>query len=355
MAHETKNTFGNYYHPPGTSPGTYVQRGSGQPTRLKLFEYHHEQFSEMDEPSLAVCASVLHNSMTDWLDVSEADDPKAIVELGETFGLHPLAMEDILNSGQHPKIECQNKNIFMILNLPARADDGEISFEQVSLFMGDGHLLSFSSGDGTAFEPVRARLRAGSGRIRKYGESYLLYALVDVVVDSAFPVLGRLGELIEDLEDKMLHAPDKDLLTQLHEYKREMVLMRRALGSQREVMAKLLSHNREWGDPELTPYFSDCYDHSVHVYGMIETYREMLNGLLDVYLSSSSHQINEVMRLLAIISTIFIPLTFIVGVYGMNFQYIPELAWKFGYFGVWGLMITLVVTLIIIFRRAKWL
>jgi magnesium transporter len=202
---------------------------------------------------------------------------------------------------------------------------------------------------------VRERLRQGFGRIRSRGVEYLLYTLVDVVIDSGFPLLEDLGEQIEDLEERVLENPDKRILNTLHQLKRDLLLLRRALWPQREVISRLIQHDGELVDETLRPYFSDCYDHAVQIIDLIETYREMLSGMLDIYLSSLSNRMNDIMRVLTVIATIFIPLTFIVGVYGMNFTHMPELHWQYGYFGVWGIMIALAIGMLIAFKRRKWL
>ncbi|MEN9423105.1 MAG: magnesium/cobalt transporter CorA [Pseudomonadota bacterium] len=347
-------TFGKRYHPPGTPPGTLSRHGTGGVTRIRLFEYDDKQFTETPAPTPAQCQKAAHNTQADWLDVTGVHDPTAINALGETFGLHPLALEDILNSGQRPKVDFHGQYTFLILNLPHLVDD-EITLEQVSLFVGDGHLLSFCSGDGTAFEPIRARLRQGFGRIRTRGVNYLLYTLMDVVIDCAFPVLEELGERIETLEEQVLENPDQAMLNTLHQLKRDLLLLRRALWPQREVISRLIQHDGELVNAEMRPYFGDCYDHAVQVIDLIETYREMLSGMLDIYLSSVSNRMNDIMRVLTIVGTIFIPLTFIVGVYGMNFEHMPELTWHNGYFGVWGIMIALAVAMLAAFKWRKWL
>jgi magnesium transporter len=347
-------TFGKRYHPPGTPPGTLSRHGTGGETCIRLIEYSAEQFNEILSPSVAQCQAALGNTLVDWLDITGAYDPSTINQLGEIFGLHPLALEDILNSGQRPKIDFHEQYAFLILNLP-HFDGNKIHLEQISLFVGDGHLLSFCSGTGAAFEPVRERLRQGFGRIRTREISYLLYTLVDVVIDSAYPLLEDLGEQIEELEEQVLEKPDKRILNTLHELKRDLLLLRRALWPQREVINRLIQHDAELVDATMRPYFSDCYDHAVQVIDLIETYREMLSGMLDIYLSSVSNRMNDIMRVLTIVGTIFIPLTFIVGVYGMNFENMPELKWKNGYYGVWGIMIVLAIGMLAAFKWRKWL
>lgn len=347
-------TFGKRYHPPGTPPGTLSRHQKGDTTRICLREYDAENHTETLSPAVEQYSAALHNDLTDWLDVTGVNDPASIRELGGAFGLHPLALEDVLNSGQRPKIDFHEKHAFLILYLPHLSGE-EIILEQVSLFVGEGYLLSFCSGDGTALEPVRERLRQGSGRLRSLGVNYLLYALVDVIIDSAFPLLEDLGEQIEDLEDQVLENPDKTTLPTLHQLKRDLLLLRRALWPQREVISRLLQHDGELVDADIRPYFSDCYDHVVQIIDLIETYREMLSGMLDIYLSSLSNRMNDIMRLLTVIATIFIPLTFIVGVYGMNFDNMPELHWHNGYFLVWGIMLVLAVVMLIAFKWRKWL
>ncbi|QQZ28151.1 magnesium/cobalt transporter CorA [Thiothrix subterranea] len=347
-------TFGKRYHPPGTPPGTLTRHSTSDTTHIRLFEYDAENFSETPSPTAQQCQHAQQNTLVDWLDVTGVNDPIAIRELGETFGLHPLALEDILNSGQRPKIDFHEQHAFLILNLPHLIED-DIVLEQVSLFVGNGHLLSFCSGDGAAFEPIRQRLRQGFGRIRTRGVDYLLYALVDVVIDSAFPLLEDIGEQIEELEDRVLENPDKAILHTLHQLKRDLLLLRRALWPQREVISRLIQHDAELVNTTMRPYFSDCYDHAVQIIDLIETYREMLSGMLDIYLSSLSNRMNDIMRVLTVVGTIFIPLTFIVGVYGMNFRVMPELEWEYGYFVIWGIMLALAIGMLAAFKWRKWL
>ncbi|UJS26212.1 magnesium/cobalt transporter CorA [Thiothrix winogradskyi] len=347
-------TFGKRYHPPGTPPGTLTRHSTSDTTHIRLFEYDGENFSETSSPTAQQCQHAQQNTLVDWLDVTGVNDPIAIRELGETFGLHPLALEDILNSGQRPKIDFHEQHAVLILNLPHLIED-DIVLEQVSLFIGNGHLLSFCSGDGAAFEPVRQRLRQGFGRMRTRGVEYLLYTLVDVVIDSAFPLLEDIGEQIEALEDRVLEKPDKAILHTLHQLKRDLLLLRRALWPQREVISRLIQHDAELVNATMRPYFSDCYDHAVQIIDLIETYREMLNGMLDIYLSSLSNRMNDIMRVLTVVGTIFIPLTFIVGVYGMNFRVMPELEWEYGYFIIWGIMLALAIGMLAAFKWRKWL
>lgn len=350
--------FRKHYHPPGTPPGTLSAHTQSE-AEVRLFQYNSQEFKETLNPNLGQCHASLNSSLIEWLDVVGSCDPELISEIGATFGLHPLTMEDILNGGQSSKIDFHKTHTFMIFNLPSFVGN-DIELEQVSLFIGETHLLSFCSGKGTAFEPLRLALRQGLVQMRDRSINYLLYTLIDVTIDSAFPLLETLSERVEGLEEQVLENPSKTILSIIHKLKSKLLLLRRALWPQREVLSRLLHHSSVVDD-ELRPYFSDCYDHSVQILDLIETYREMLSGMIDIYLSSLSNRMNSIMRILTIISTIFIPLSFIVGVYGMNFNNpnspwsMPELHWYYGYPLIWGVMLALAIAMIIMIKRLKWL
>lgn len=346
--------FNKHYHPPGTPPGTLMQHNPQGDTFIRLIEYSEGSFTEINEPTLEHYKAALNNNLNDWLDITGAYSPQLLSKVGEIFGLHPLALEDVLNSGQRPKVDFHEKHVFIVLSLPYWSN-ACIKVEQVSLFVGEHYVISFCSGTGEALEPVRQRLRQHIGRLRSRSIAYLVYTLVDVVIDSAFPLLETVGEQIEVLEDQILSRANQKDLNTLHDLKRELLLLRRHLWPQREVVSRLLQHDGELINENLRPYFSDCYDHAVQIIDLIETYREMLGGMLDIYLSSLSNRMNDIMRILTIISTIFIPLTFLVGVYGMNFSNMPELHWHYGYFILWGVMLSIAVGLLILFRWKKWL
>jgi len=282
-------------------------------------------------------------------------------QLGKLFGLHPLALEDVINSGQRPKMDSYEEQLFVVMTHPLiSADRTDVKLAQLSLFVGHNYVISFHPGADDPFEPVRQRLRNLVGRIRGRGADYLLYALLDMVIDEGYPVLEWLGEDIEKLEEELLDAPTNSGLHRLHHLKRTMLILRRMLWPQREVLNSLVRDESEFILDENKPYYRDCYDHTIQIMDLIETYRDMVTGLLDVYLSSVSYRLNEVMRVLTIIATIFIPLTFIVGVYGMNFANdqspwaMPELHWYFGYPLVWLVMIGIVAGMMIYFKRKKW-
>ncbi|MCW8828467.1 MAG: magnesium/cobalt transporter CorA, partial [Gammaproteobacteria bacterium] len=279
--------------------------------------------------------------------------------LGQLFGLHPLALEDVINTGQRPKADSYGEQLFVVMNLPTVNEQGRIETEQVSLFLGEGFLISFHRGDSRPFEPVVQRLRKHSGKIRERKADYLLYALLDVTIDRGFPVLEFYSEYIEDLEDELLENPGKETLSRIHQLKRELLMLRRMLWPQREVINNLIREEQPQIRAETQPYLRDCYDHTIQIIDLIEVYREMTSSMMDVYLSSVSNRMNEVMKVLTVIATTFIPLTFIVGVYGMNFSgdspwAMPELNWYYGYPLVWLVMILVTGGMIIYFKRRNW-
>lgn len=279
-------------------------------------------------------------------------------QIGEDFGLHPLALEDVSNTGQRPKYESYDDELFIIMSLPV-FHNSHISIEQISLFCGENYVISFHAGSSDPFEPVRKRLRTQSGKIRSRKSDYLLYALLDVILDQGFPMLEEFGLQIETLEDAVMSVPDKTTLAAIHVIKREMLLIRRMVWPHREIINGLVRDEHSLLQDETRLYLRDCYDHTVQVIDLLETYRDMTAGLMDVYLSSLSNRLNEVMRVLTIIATIFIPLTFIAGIYGMNFKgespwAMPELSWYYGYPVVLLVMLVVTLAMLAIFRRNRW-
>lgn len=352
--------FDKQYHPPGTAPGTLTERNNDEhDCTVRQWYFNAAEVQETAVQNLELNAQPNAQSVTvkdkiSWLDVSGSNDPLEVQQLGQHNNIHPLALEDLLNRGQRPKIDYLDNYVFIILSLP-RLVDNEITIEQIGLFADQNKVISFCQGDGKIFDPVRARLRQRTGRVRQSGASYLLYVLIDTVVDAAFPVLETLSDKIDSLEEAILVAPKKSQLHTLHVLKRDLLLLRKTLWPQREVLNRLLRDDSELIDNQHHLYFSDCYDHVIQVIELIETYREMLNGLLDLYLSSLNNRMNDIMRVLTIIATIFIPLTFLVGVYGMNFKHMPELSWPFGYPLLWGIMLVLVGVMLWLFKRNHWL
>lgn len=353
--------FTKRYHPPGTSPGTLSEHDAEvmTPLQIGLVDYTPHSFSEHLIENPSDCAPWLEKDSITWIHVQGQVDPDTLRELGTLFGLHPLALEDVINTGQRPKADSYDDQLFVTMNLPTLDIDGELCVEQVSLFLADRLLISFHHGISHPFLPVISRLRKHSGRIRERGVDYLLYALLDVIIDKGFPMLETMGEVIEDLEEELLDSPNKRTLARIHQVRRDLLLLRRNLWPQREVMSNLSREGHEQIQHATHPYMRDCYDHTIQILDLIESYREMAASMLDVYLTSLSHKLNEVMKVLTVIATIFIPLTFIVGVYGMNFSgdspwAMPELEWDYGYPILWLIMLGIAGGMIYAFKRRGW-
>lgn len=355
--------FTKRYHPPGTSPGTltHTRKKRGVPLTIKLIDYTAEDFTELVLDSPQECQAFLDRTSVTWIHVQGDAEPDTMRQLGKLFGLHQLALEDVINSPQRPKIDTYDEHVFVTMAHPVvDTHDKRIRLEQVSFFLGSGFVVSFHPGKHDPFEPVRQRLRNHSGRIRQRSTDYLLYALLDVVIDEGFPVLEWLGDEIEEMEVELLDSPTHATLHWLHRQKRELLLLRRMLWPQREVLNTLVRDDTPFINDTTHVYFRDCYDHTIQIMDLLETYRDTVTGLLDVYLSSASYRLNEIMRVLTIIATIFIPLTFLVGVYGMNFinpdspWAMPELRWYYGYPMLWIVMIGITITMLVYFRRRKW-
>ena len=355
--------FPKRYHPPGTSPGTLSQGESvkGAPLKIFLTDYTDSEFTELVLVEPEESRSFLERDTVTWIHVQGDATPDTLRQLGKLFGLHHLALEDVINTGQRPKVDDYKGQLFLVMAHPViETDSKDLQMQQLSIFLGQNFLVSFHPGPNDPFEPIRQRLRDHAGRIRERGADYLLYALIDLVIDEGFPLLELLGDEIEQLEEQLLDSPTRDSLHQLHHLKRTMLIVRRMLWPQREVLNNLVRDDSGIIAEENHAYYRDCYDHTIQIMDLVETYRDMVTGLLDIYLSSVSYRLNEIMRVLTIIATIFIPLTFIVGLYGMNFANpdspwaMPELRWYYGYPLVLLLMIGILVGMLAFFRRKKW-
>ena len=291
-----------------------------------------------------------------WINIDGIHDAALVERLGSYFGLHPLILEDIMNTSQRPKMEDLGDAIYVVLKMIEYGADGpDVATEQMSVVFGKNFVLTFQERPGDTFDPVRERIRKGKGRIRKMGPDYLAYALIDSVVDDYFIVLERMGEQIEQLEDELISDPKKATLNEIHQLKRQMILLRKSVWPLRELISRLERAESPIIQKTTGIFLRDVYDHAIQIIDNIETFRDMLSGMLDMYLSSVSNRMNEVMKFLTIIGTIFIPLTFLAGVYGMNFKFMPELEWRWGYYLIWGIMIAAGVSLILYFRKKKWL
>jgi magnesium transporter len=354
--------FTKQYHPPGTPPGTLTERQVTQAGELKisLIDYSPGELIEKQLASAKESQPFLKAPSVTWIHIQGQPAPQNLQELARIFELHPLALEDVLNTGQRPKVESYDSQLFVIASLPVMRDD-KVLTEQISIFANKDYIISFHQGVSDPFELIRKRLRIQAGKIRSRGTDYLLYCLLDIIIDEGFPVLESFGEVVEILEEELLQAPGKETLRKLHEVKRELLFLRRMLWPQRDLLNKLIRDEDEFLNEETLFYLRDCYDHTVHIMDLLDTYREMSTSMMDVYLTSISYRLNDVMRVLTIIATIFIPLTFIVGVYGMNFSTnssspwaMPELNWYYGYPLLWLIMVIVAGGMILFFRRKGW-
>lgn len=291
-----------------------------------------------------------------WINVIGAVDVEAIRVLGKHYGLHPLVLEDTLNTYQRPKYEDYGDYLEIVLKM-SRWDEssGEVGLQQVSLILGGGFVITFQEHRGDAFEAVRGRIRGGQGRIRQMGADYLFYSLLDAVVDGRFAMLEHRGNVIESLEEQVVSRPDPGTLRRLHHIRREGMLIRKAIWPLREVVAEMRRGESALVTSEMRPYLSDLYDHTLQIIETMETLRDVLAAMLETYLSVVNNRMNEVMKMLMVVATIFIPLTFIAGLYGMNFDHMPELRWPWAYPAVLATMAGIVVGMIVYFKRKKWL
>jgi len=343
----------------GASPGTLVHVGEARQEliTINLIDYDASQLSEELLPFGAVgrCCKLKASPTVSWINVNGVHEIGHIETLGSCFNLHPLVLEDILNTDHRPKLEDYDDYLFLVLKMLFYDRESGIRTEQVSLVLGPGYVLSFQEQVGDVFDGVRERLRGGKGRIRKQGADYLAYALMDAVVDSYFSILETIGDELEEMEQELVIDPTPQTLNRIHHFKREMILLRKSVWPLREMIAALQRGESELIGETTAIYLRDIYDHTIQVVDTVETFRDIIAGMLDLYLSSISNRMNEVMKVLTIIATIFIPLTFLAGIYGMNFEYMPELKWRWGYFALWGVMLLVGAGLLVFFRRKKWL
>lgn len=344
--------------PPGSPPGTLVPDPRALRPKIRVICYDAAALEERQVSDLKEIGPLIARWPVTWVNVDGLGGLDVIRGLGEVFGLHGLALEDVVNVHQRPKVETYADHIFIVTRMAT--GDGRIDTEQVAMFLGENYLLTFQERPGDCFDPVRARLKTQAGRIRQAKADYLAYALLDAVVDGYFPVLERYGELVESLEDGVIARPDSDLVSQIHDLKRDLLTLRRAIWPQREMINSLIRDESPFVAEPTRIYLRDCYDHAIQLLDMVETYREIASSLVDIYLSSVSARMNEVVKVLTVIATIFIPLTFITGVYGMNFDptrspwNMPELGWYWGYPFALGLMAAVAIGLLIYFRRRGW-
>lgn len=362
MSEKSKNRTRAFKHrkPPGSSPGTLVVDPSSPKPKLTVIAYGPNEIVEKTIVDPKEICPFLERYPVVWLDVDGLGDAEVIRSIGESFKLHRLAIEDVAEVHKRARVDRYDTHQYIALVMVDLVDGG-LDTEQLSLFLGKNFVITFQERPGDGFDRVRERLRGGKGMIRTGGPGYLAYALLDATIDGYFPVLEHYGERLEDLEDSLVATPNANRLNEIHALRRDLVVLRRAVWPMREALNFLLREGSDAFNAETRPYLNDCYDHTVQLMDLVENHREMASGLMDVYLSAMSNRMNEVMKVLTIISTIFMPLTFIAGVYGMNFHVdagplsMPELLSPYGYVICLAAMLVLAVLMLFWFRHEGWI
>jgi magnesium transporter len=345
-------------HKTGLPPGSLVYVGKHETCQSKLtvIDYDETQFTERTVDHVEDLFPYKDTATVSWISIVGLGDHHVMAQIGEHFGLHPLTLEDILNTEQRPKIEVFDDYLFVVLKMVACDNvSGSIKTENISLIVGENFVLMFDEKEGDCFDPLRERIRSNKSRIRKFGADYLAYALIDTIVDNYFLVLERLGDKIEELETDLVATPTTQMLHAAQDVRRESIQLRKAVWPLREVIASLERRESPLIKESTSIYLRDVYDHIIQVMDSVETDRDMLSEMFDLYLSSISQKTNEVMKVLTIISTIFIPLTFIAGVYGMNFEAMPELKSPLGYPAVLLFMALVMIGMVLYFRKRGWI
>lgn len=359
---EEEDLFDYFYDKQGSVPGTLSIDDDASPSQIILIDYNQAKATRAKIGRPEACIPYLNTGKVSWVDVQGLGSEDILKRMGKVFNLHPLVLEDVVNVPQRPKVEDYQDQLVLIsqMVMPKEKGDG-FWIEQVSFVLGKSYLLTVQEEpERDCFGAVRDRIRTGKGIIRTRGADFLTYALLDAIVDGFFPVLEDYGERIEELEDEVVLNPSRQTLEKIYHVRRELLALRRSIWPQRVAINKMIRDGSDLIGPDVLVYLRDCYDHAIQVMDIVETYRELTSGLMDVYLSSVSNKMNEIMKLLTVISTIFIPLTFVAGIYGMNFNpqasplNMPELNWYWGYPTCWALMIAIASGLVYFFWRRGW-
>ncbi len=342
----------------GLPPGTVVYSGDAQQSEkvvISLIEFNEKEFIEKEFTDFDECLTHVKADMIKWINVDGIHNTELIQKIGEKFNIHSLTLEDVANTDQRPKFEDYENYLVSIMKMLSH--ESEIKSEQLTIILLDNNtVLSFQEvHGGDAFDIIRTRIRSGKGRVRKMGADYLAYCLIDAVVDLYFVILEKIGDRIEILEEDLISNPSKETMMTIHAMKREMIFLRKAVWPMRELINNFERCESKLIKKATRLFLRDLYDHTIRVIDTVETFRDLLSGMMDIYLSSVSNRMNEVMKVLTIISTIFVPVTFIAGVYGMNFKYFPELDSPYGYWICWAVMLSIMISFLIYFKKKKWL
>ncbi|SPD74952.1 Magnesium transport protein CorA [uncultured Desulfobacterium sp.] len=342
----------------GLSPGTLVHVGDikAEYVRIRVADYGEDYYEEKEITNIEECLPYKKKSTVTWINIDGLHDVDIIEKIGKDFGLHPLVMEDIAHTEQRPKMDEFEDYVFIITQmLLFDEEQNRLKAEQFSVVLGENFVISFQENISDRFDPLRERIRRGKGRIRKMGADYLMYAMIDAIVDDYFIVLEKIGEKVEELDEELVSRPGPELLQKIHNFKRELIFLRKAVWPLRETVSTLERGGSAFIQEKTSVFLKDVYDHTIQVIDTAETLRDIVTGMLDVYISSVSNRLNEVMKLLTVIATIFIPLTFIAGVYGMNFKYMPELEYAWGYPAALFFMLVVGVLMLLWFKSKKFL
>lgn len=342
----------------GLTPGTPVHIGERflEKPKISIIDYSPEYLEEKTVDGIEKCIPYLEKPTITWINIDGIHQTDIIEQIGQSFKIHPLTLENIMNTAQRPKIEYFSNYIYIALKMIYWDNDKqELSIEHISLILTDHAVISFQEKEGDVFNPVRQRIKNEAGKIRKSDSDYLLYSLLDSVVDQYFLVLEKVGDKLELLEDILIAHPSPDNQQTIHQIKRNLIFLRNAVWPLREVINKLEKDESDLVHKNTKLFLRDIYDHTIQIIETTETLRDMISGLLDIYLSSVSNRMNEVMKVLTIIATIFIPLTFVAGIYGMNFKHMPELSWKWGYPTILSVMFLIGLGMFFFFKKKKWL
>lgn len=353
---EEEDYFDYFYDEPGSEPGTLIIEPDAKPSRIILIDYDEDNAIRKMDITPNACAPYIGTNTVSWMDIQGLGSETVLKQVGEIFNLHPLLLEDVVNVPQRPKLEDYNNQLLVISQMVRlKEDESGFDTEQVSFVLGKRYLLSFQEEElQDCFEIVRDRIRTSQGRVRKSGADYLTYLLLDTIIDGYFPVVEHYEDRIEALEDMIISNPDRDTMQEIYDVRRELLALRRLIWPMRNVLHLLMRDHHGIVSDEVQIYFRDSYDHVIQILEIIEAYRELAASLMDVYMSTMGNKLNEIMKFLTVISTIFIPLTFIVGVYGMNFENMPELKGEWSYFIVWLIMLAVAGGLIFYFWRKGW-
>ncbi len=350
--------FKKMSHKAGLPPGTLVHVGErkAEEVKITIMDYDQTAFQEKEVQTVEECFPFKETPTVTWINIDGLHEVTITEKIGKHFGLHPLIQEDILHTGQRPKMEDFDSYILIILKMLHFDDESStVRTEQISLILGPNFVISFQEIEGDVFDPLRERIRTGKGRIRRMGADYLAYALLDSVVDHYFILLEKCGERIELLEEELALNPKPETLQAIHDLKQEIIFLRKSVWPLREIISGLERAESSLIHDNISMYLRDLYDHTIQVIDSVETYQDILSGMIDLYLSSISNKMNEVMKVLTIFASIFIPLTFMAGIYGMNFEFMPELKMRWAYPALWGAMIAVTAVLLTFFKRKKWL